>query len=516
MKKKFLAIACTVTAACMAGATLAGCGLKSEKVQNEPGVVNILLMEAGYGVEFMDKWIEDFKKIPGNETIEFYVKKDVHSTETATNAFLDGDKNPWDLCFTGDITYKKYVNQGELEDISDVVTDFDNPLRSELNDIITYQNKQWIVPWAYDPCGLIYNTTLLPQEKVPVTTNELIALAKDINAGKIESAKNAKPFVWAGLNAADYWQYVTDVWWAQYEFLDSEYESGIDAYNKFWSLNDTDPDGYTVYQQPGLEKAFEVLQSLFSEKVSFINGSETKSHTDSQVDFVLERAAMLPGGGWLQNEMKEHYSDKKNYRMMKTPVISALGKELKLAGDNATDALHEEKLVAVVKAVDAGKDAATIATELGVDVSKAQTVLAARNLSVTIGINHQVWIPATSNAKENAKKFLTYMGSDSAAKIFREYSNSSLPFQYGDNVALSAETPFLQSINEINASCNFLLPQMIASSVRYKGGLKKFTENDDVIKKLWTGELTAASFVQGEYDYLAGEGGKWDFYYKQR
>ena len=91
------------------------------------------------------------------------------------------------------------------------------------------------------------------------------------------------------------------------------------------------------------------------------------------------------------------------------------------------------------------------------------------------------------------------MGSDSAAKIFREYSNSSLPFQYGDNVALSAETPFLQSINEINASCNFLLPQMIASSVRYKGGLKKFTENDDVIKKLWTGELTAASFVQGDY-----------------
>ena len=157
-----------------------------------------------------------------------------------------------------------------------------------------------------------------------------------------------------------------------------------------------------------------------------------------------------------------------------------------------------------------------IATELGVDVSKAQTVLAARNLSATIGINHQVWIPATSNAKENAKKFLTYMGSDSAAKIFREYSNSSLPFQYGDDVSLSAETPFLQSINEINASCDFLLPQMITSSVRYKGGLKKFTENDDVVKKLWTGELTASTFVQGEYDYLAGEGGKWDFYYKQR
>ena len=204
---------------------------------------------------------------------------------------------------------------------------------------------------------------------------------------------------------ANYFDYLFFVWWAQYEFLDAEYESGIDAYNKFWSLNDTDPDGYTVYQQPGLEKAFEVLQSLFSEKTFFINGSETKSHTDSQVDFVLERAAMLPCGGWLQNEMKEHYSDKKNYRMMKTPVISALGKELKLAGDAATDAQHEEKLVAVVKAVDAGKDAAAIATELGVDVSKAQTVLAARNLSATIGINHQVWIPATSNAKENAKKF---------------------------------------------------------------------------------------------------------------
>ena len=202
MKKKMTALLCTATAACLTATTLAGCGLSTTKVDNAPGVVNIVMMEAGYGTEFMDKWIEDFKKIPGNEDIQFTVKKDVQSTETATNALLDGDKNPYDLCFTGDIWYKKLVDKGQLADISDVVAGFDNPLRSELNGIITYKEKQWLVPWAYDPCGLVYNTDLLPEDKVPVTTDELLALVKDIADGKIETAKNVKPFVWAGDNAA--------------------------------------------------------------------------------------------------------------------------------------------------------------------------------------------------------------------------------------------------------------------------------------------------------------------------
>ena len=515
MKKKLLAVFSASMAACVAATALAGCGgLRAEKVDNTPGVVNIVMLEAGYGTEFMDKWIEDFKAIPGNEDIKFTVKKDVSSTETATNAFMDGDDNPWDLCFTGDIVYKKYVDQGVLEDISDVISEFENPLRAELNDIISYKNGQWLVPWAYDPCGFIYNTDLLPSDKIPVTTDELLKLSQEIADGKIESAKNAKAFVWAGQNAYAYWDYVTDVWWTQYEYLDTDYESGIDAYNNFWSLNDSDPDGYTVYQQPGLEKAYEVLQTLFSNKKLFMNGSETKSHTDSQADFVLGRAVMIPCGGWLQNEMKEHYSDKRNYKMMKTPVISALGKELKLAGASATDIQHEEKLVAVVKAIDAGKTAEVIASELNVDAEKVETVMAARNLSTSIGINHQAWIPATSNAMENAKKFLAYIGSDSAAQIFRQYANSTLPFEY-DDLALQAETPFLQSMNEIHSDCKFLFPKMLASPIRYKVGLKKFTNSEDVVKKIWTGELTAKTFVEGEYDYLVGESGKWNYYYKQ-
>lgn len=514
MKKKTMAVLCTATAVCLTATTLAACGLSTTKVDNAPGVVNIVMMEAGYGTEFMDKWIEDFKKIPGNEEIEFTVKKDVQSTETATNALLDGDKNPYDLCFTGDIWYKKLVDKGQLADISDVVANFDNPLRSELNGIITYKEKQWLVPWAYDPCGLIYNTNLLPQNKVPVTTDELLTLVADISDGKIETAKGVKPFVWAGDNAAAYWQYVTDVWWAQYEYLDSEYETGVEAYNKFWSLNDTDPDGYTVYQQPGLEKAYDVLQALFAKKTWYLNGSETKKHTDAQTDFLLDRAVMIPCGGWLENEMKEHYSDKKNYKMMKTPVISALGKELKLAGETATDEEHETKLIAVVKAIDAGKDANTIALESSVALDKIQTVVAARNLTSCIGVNHQAWIPSTTNALENAKKFLTYIGSDSAAKIFRQYSNSTLPFEYS-TLKLTASTPFQESMDAIHASCDFLFPQMLATPMRYKAGLAKFTNSPDVEKKIWAGELTAKTFVKGEYDYLMGTDGKWNFYYNQ-
>ena len=72
MKKKLLAVFSASMAACVAATALAGCGgLRAEKVDNTPGVVNIVMLEAGYGTEFMDKWIEDFKAIPGNEDIKF-------------------------------------------------------------------------------------------------------------------------------------------------------------------------------------------------------------------------------------------------------------------------------------------------------------------------------------------------------------------------------------------------------------------------------------------------------------
>ena len=36
-----------------------GCNTKVEEMPDEPGVLNILCMEAGYGTEFMDEWIKD-------------------------------------------------------------------------------------------------------------------------------------------------------------------------------------------------------------------------------------------------------------------------------------------------------------------------------------------------------------------------------------------------------------------------------------------------------------------------
>ena len=501
MKKFFISLLSLCFIFCL---SFTGCS--TDTVDDSEGTLNIFMFEGGYGTEFMDEWIKAFRAIEGNEDIPIHYEADVEASTKATNYLANPSENPYDLFLTGSIGFKTQAELGNLVDISDVYENLENPLIEEFRDIGYHNGGYYMIPWANGPCGLVYNTTMLPEDKVPNTSLELLNLCKDIVAGNIETAKGVKPFVWAGNNAGDYWQYITDCWWAQYE--------GIDAYYDFWSLNDNDPNGYTVYGQEGILESFKALESILKPEYC-VHGSDTKAHTTAQGNFMLGQAVMIPVGDWLENETKGSYSDIQNYKLMKTPVISALGKELKLAGVGKTEEEYDAVLSDIIELVDAGTPVDTIASQLGVDVSKVQIVADARNIVVNIGTNHQAYIPSKSNAIDEAKAFLKFMSSDTAARIFREYAKSALPFEY--DVEFEAGSPYMQSKDKLLEKCVSMIPYTDASSIRYKAGLMKWNKDSDVEKQIYNGTITAAEFYEGNYNFFTSAGeNRWDYYYSRR
>lgn len=476
--------------------------LAVETINDGEGVLNILCMEAGYGTSFMTKMIEEFKK--DNPDIEVNVVFDVQSTETADKYYTQSTPNPYDLFFTAYMNYRAKVDSNWLESITDVYESFENPIVDIYKEYGKHKNNYYTMPWAYGPYGLVYNTDMLPDDRVPATTDELVALTKDIAAGRVSTVPSGvPPFVWGGKNAAAYWEYLTDIWWAQYE--------GTEKYQNFWTLNDSSADdGYTVYGQEGIKLGYSVLEELLKIDGNSLTGSQTKDHTVSQSDFMLGKAVMLPCGDWLERETIDNYPDVKNYKLMRTPVLSALGASLKLAGDSADNAAHDAKLSAIVKLIDAGKNDAEIASETQVSESKIKEVRTARSISLTS--THQAFIPASSNAKTEAKAFLKFMSTKKAGEIFKKEAHSMLPFKYKEELEYKGSA-YLENNCAIAKDATFIYYDYDTSAVRYIGGLHKWVKHEEPALEFYAKTLTAEQFRKDNFDYFTSNGeNKWEQY----
>lgn len=63
------------------------------------------------------------------------------------------------------------------------------------------------------------------------------------------------------------------------------------------------------------------------------NKTISMDHTTAQHHFLSDKAVFMVNGAWLQNEMSANYLEQvKKIKMMKTPIVSALGVKLGLAG----------------------------------------------------------------------------------------------------------------------------------------------------------------------------------------
>ncbi len=464
-KRLFALTTCAVTIL-----TAVACG----NANNDPGgseelkdnaVVEVQLFHpGGYGREFLDKWGEEFAKTYKDKGYTINVMK-AEKTIKFDYEITTPAKNTTDLYFTAEtigvnaaidnsLMILKDPNRVLLEDLTDSFYDsyaigkdgveetvkIKDKIYHEALQYTQYYgvNEKWrgrsyLVPWVNAVNGFIFNKDLLCGRfglEVPVTTEEMLEQFDVIR----ESGTGIMPVVTAVADAYNWWDYVTNVWWAQY--------SGAEKWENFYKVipeeGTTKENGYEVYNDDGMEYAYRTLFQMFIPQ----NAPEHSGGWDS----IFAATSSLNGevvffisGDWVANEMKREFPTEGGaMTMMKTPIISELGVKLRLDGSTSGEAdvdKCEEVLRKTVRAIDAGKTNAEIISEITADCGvtltddKIEALRVARGIYYDLGVTLRAAIPSFSNEKGVALLFLKFMASDDGIEIFRKYAQAGLPFR---------------------------------------------------------------------------------------
>ena len=489
---------------------------KGEQISDDDKTLNIRVYKAGYGDDYVRALIAAFE----STYVEEGYKINIVSSDTTiqasavTNELLLGENNGIDLYIAGNVTPDTLVTVSKANnmdmiaaDLSDVYeatpikadkTEEDITILEKLKngyadyqrydgDEEEYKGNYYGFTYRSSPCGFIVNTDLLQTYglEVPKTTDELTACFAKISEKTAETG--VYPTAWAGYNAHAYWIMVQDVWAAQY--------SGVENYNKFMSMSYSDnmEEGWKVYEDKGWAESLNTLGTY----VNLDNAMEktiNMDHTTAQHHFLSGEAVFMVNGAWLQNEMAANYLEQASgMTMIKTPVISSLGKKIGLANDTV--------LSQIVGLVDEGKTVDEIvATVSGVTAGQVEAVKEARNIFYDWGCADTIVVNAYSKKVNLAKLFLRYIASDDAANLIYEYASSYTPFksraEIGETDSASA---FMTSVREISETSGAQFIYRNSNGLRHLFSINFFNKYD-VIKDLASakGSLSGETIMQDE------------------
>lgn len=344
--------------------------------------LKISFFKGGLGDEWIKAIASEFEK--ENEGVKIELEGDPAITEKMGPRLESGANLP-DLAFVLQTNWQRWALKGYLADLSDIYS-------SEIEDGKTLKEKlqpgsakmglinekYWIVPWSDGATGFVYNSKMFEENgwKVPETVQELYDLLPVIKAAGIA------PFAWGG-KVISYWDFIVRGWWAQYEGAD-----GIEVYKAM--------AGPEVYAQEGRLKGLEVFEKLIMDRTNSIEGANGMDHIQSQMAFVQGKAAMIPNGGWLENEMKNSLPEGFVMKMMPLPAI-----------DGAKDTLVNN----------------TMAGDF-------------------------IIVPENAANKELAKEFIKFMSRDDMLELFTETCGSVRPFVYNPS-QIEGLTEFNKSVIDI-------------------------------------------------------------------
>lgn len=304
---------------------------------------------------------------------------------------------------------------------------------------------------------------------IPNTTDELLAVCRALR-DDWDTAHTGKDD-WMDGGFAFYQSkddnYITrffNVWWAQYE--------GVDGFEDFWygiplNMLTDEPDVSVFETHRGRYEALEVMRSLLRYHGNTYTGTDLDGNAYSTIDegnggyfdpngwangFMQVQTRFLKGGksidegGWLFNangdwvasEMSKALSEidnPDNFKMMRAPVISALGEKYGIGDDLLSamiDYVDDTANVVDQALIDkyfTGSDARSSTGNTYEEVLAA--VIEARGVVNSIGGVHYGLVPANATAKEMAVDFLRFMATDIAQDAYAEATDgASLPFEY--------------------------------------------------------------------------------------
>lgn len=397
-----------------------GCvGGRRETVTNKDTEIEISFWDSGYGKEYMEQIVAEFKIMHPEYEIIFNPNQNITGF---AQSLQKGANDTTDLYFGSLDALDAYKDMYEpLDDVYEMTADgettkigdkFQDSLKAGL---INSDGHYYTLSYAGSVGGLMYNAKILDgvTYKVPNTTDELRVLALTLAANDIPA------FIHYQDRSIGYYNFVITAWQVQY--------SGLDYYMNRW-IKCADEEGNTpdmdtwLSETDGRKQALEVLAQIITPDTVY-PGSNTEEISLQQTRFLNNGAAMMPNGAWLENEMEGAIASDMQLRLMKTPVISAIRDVL--PDKSVKDDAELSALVTYIDKVSSGEVAAPTGDTVsgtGFEVTMAdyERVYAARNQMMGNQDRHGVILNKYSTAKDAAKEFLRFVFSDRGGQLFAE------------------------------------------------------------------------------------------------
>lgn len=390
----------------------------------ESGDLKISVFLGGYGQVWINTLARKFEQ--ENEGVTVKVEANPGLPYEIPNRLQNGSDD--DIFFSHGIKWEKPALQGYLENLDDLYemevengVKFKDRVSKDFLDTAKFNDSYYKVPWTNGAGGIIYNAKMFRENgwEVPKTYEELVELCDLIYASNIKvnpndikpNAPTIKPFVWS--SEIYYWDYLVFDWWAQL--------AGIDKINQHKKLETAEVFNPAV--NPESMQAFEAWANLVAKRPQqSMEDSVGKQYMAAQMDFINGYAAMIPNAQWLEMEMYSNLDPEKiEMALMPTPFLA-----------------------------NAKKD------------SNGKPI----RVNYAVGAGDSIIIPAFSQNKALAKKFLLFMARNDNLRLFTEKTNGvMLAMDYGgvefdeENLTLFAKT--VLDVNKNSKKFNFYTQSLL-------------------------------------------------------
>lgn len=287
--------------------TASGCRGGGGK-QAAEGTVEFAAFQGGYGLDFFEQESAEFSSRNPDLTVDIWGNPRVW--EQLRPRFIAG--NPPDLVWPGyGLDHWALVYDGQITALDDALGepafdgrgDWRSTFNPEILKLGQYEGRQYMLPLHFNIQGWWYNPDVFEANgwSVPETIDELFELCAKIRASGIA------PITFQG----------------QYPYY------MLSGFIIPWAMSDGGPEVIRAigslepgaWEHPSIIKAAEYVERLRSSGY-FQSGATGMSHTDAQMEFLTGRAAMVPCGTWLYNEMREVMPPNAKMAYMLPPVVA--------------------------------------------------------------------------------------------------------------------------------------------------------------------------------------------------
>ena len=407
-----------------------GNGNDNKKKPNHNGgkEVEISYWNSGMGTDFLDEMCKAFNEKQSDWYV-YYNATAAGNAVTATYPLPDVDTI--DLYMSSEVS--DISAKATLDDVLEATADGDKKSikekfdASHLESEVAADGHYYSLTWGGGALAFVYNKDLFKKAGItetPRTTDELVVVCDTLLENGIT------PLTHFVNDAGSYWDYIQEVWHAQYD--------GFDYYkNTFYACKDesgTSPSKDVLTKKDG---RFQVLKAMeqFITPEYILPGSNSQDHITMQTTFLNQDIGMMVNGSWLSNEMEGTGSVDK-YGVMKTPVISSITDKLSTV---KSDTLLRQLISAIDAVTDGEEDISKYQSGDGyvvggkqISASDWDTVKAARGMVAVNYPQQTLFIPSYSDAVDGAKEFLKFYYSDEGQKIFAKHMHYTLPLKLSE------------------------------------------------------------------------------------